>query len=228
MKKLEEFEMKNGEELENIAEEVEKCQSKQRLIENRMNELQSDNEVLEVKTAKDIVFLNDIKSKLRVADNEYFAIEEERKRRTKTGRQPRGKRQGNEKRNIGKKDFDDAEDSSKSPHSSSSVKMDIPEDEMDFKEGSPNFGGPLMKSARAQNGLSVIISHESGEDEYGDEFYNETEGVETGEDTLELGKSTSKKRKSKKKALKDEKGKDRTSSTSCKTIACSGGSCTIF
>ena len=51
-----------------------------------MNELQADNEVLEVKTAKDIVLLNDIKSKLRVADNEYFAIEEERKRRTKTGR----------------------------------------------------------------------------------------------------------------------------------------------
>ena len=39
VKKLEDFEMKNGEELENIAEEVEKCQSKQRLIENRMNEL---------------------------------------------------------------------------------------------------------------------------------------------------------------------------------------------
>ena len=82
--------------------------------------------------------------------------------------------------------------------------MNNPEDEMDFKS-SPTFGG-LMKSARKTDKLSVIMSHESGEDDYGDEYGNQfiidTED-DTGAETLELGKSTSKKRKSKKKELKD-------------------------
>ena len=68
-------------------------------------------------------------------------------------------------------------------------------------------------TARKTKNLSVIMSHESGEDDQSDEcINNESEfvyGLETEHETLEMGKEMSRKRKSKKKEKKDRTGKER-------------------
>ena len=160
--------------------------------------------------------LNELRSKLREAEEEEIAIQQEIYRLTRTGRQPTGgrsrkdikKKKGGKYFNSGEDDTPSDSNSNKSPNASMNRESN---EEMEFKE-TPNFGSdgvlmaPTSYSARQKKGanLSIIISHESGEDEGSDEY-----GPETEHETLEMGKESSRRKKSSKRLAKDKSGKER-------------------
>ena len=135
LKKLHEMEMKYGEDLENTAEEVDRCKTKQEMCKERVDNLKVDCEKLELQYSKEILQSEELKKKKREADELQIHLAEEIAKMTRTGRQPRPKPSRKPQNGI----IEDESDGSKSPNSSA----------LGFTAMKPN--------------LSVIMSHESQE-----------------------------------------------------------------